>query len=44
MEELKSAVVAAWALIPHATIDKLYRGFQTCLQFCLAKGGESIFE
>jgi hypothetical protein len=42
MEELKSAVVAAWALIPHVTIDKLCQGFQRHLQLWFAKGGESI--
>jgi hypothetical protein len=42
MEERKSAAAAACALIPQATIDSLSRGFQTPLQICLAKRGESI--
>jgi hypothetical protein len=42
MGELESSVVAAWALIPQATIDKLCQGFRTHLQPCLAKGGEPI--
>jgi hypothetical protein len=42
MEELKSAVIVTRALIPQATIDKLCQRFQTPLEFCLARGSESI--
>jgi hypothetical protein len=42
MEKLKSDVVAAWALIPQVTIDKICQGFQMHLQLCSVKRGQSM--
>jgi hypothetical protein len=36
-DELRAALVAAWALIPQITIDKLCHGFQTHLEVCLSE-------
>jgi hypothetical protein len=42
IEELKSSLLAAWAMIPQDTIDRLCEGFATRLQLCLANHGDSI--
>jgi transposase len=42
IEEVKGALLAAWSMIPQATIDGLCRGFQARLDLCLANRGESI--
>jgi transposase len=42
IEDLKNALIAAWALIPQSSIDKLCEGFENRLELCLANGGQSI--
>jgi hypothetical protein len=42
IEELKSVLVAAWALIPEVTIDLLREGIQVRLELCLPNEGNSI--
>jgi hypothetical protein len=41
-EELKNALITAWALIRQSTIDRLSGGFKSRLELCLANAGESI--
>jgi transposase len=42
IEELKSSLLAAWAMIPQDTIDRLCEGFAIRLQLCFANHGNSI--
>jgi transposase len=42
IEELKSSLLAAWAMIPQDMINRLCEGFATRLQLCLANAGDSI--
>jgi hypothetical protein len=42
IDELKSSLMAAWAMIPQDTIDRLCEGFATPLQLCLASHRHSI--
>jgi transposase len=34
IEELNSALIAMWALIPQSSINKLYEAFQSRLELC----------
>jgi hypothetical protein len=42
IDELKSVLAAAWAMIPLITINRLVEGFQARLEFCLGDEGNSI--
>jgi hypothetical protein len=42
LQELKSALLSAWSLIPQDTIDRLCKGFQAKLHLCLVNQGESL--
>jgi hypothetical protein len=42
VEDLETALIAAWSLIPQDTIDRLCRSFEARLALCLANEGNSI--
>jgi transposase len=42
IEDLKAALIAAWALIRQTSIDRLCQGFQSRLERCLIEEGNSI--
>jgi hypothetical protein len=42
IEDLNAGLLAAWALVPQTSIDRVCQGFQSRLELCLIEEGNSI--